>query len=740
MTSGQKIALSILISMFLSVGFILVGNLGLFSKLETRYYSKMKITEQKEHIDKIADGYNSNISNFLKKIDGGDQSYLKSTSINSFFEQNPSESAVNERKKLTEKLFSEFSYLSGIRVIDRNSRNIHYSSFDKTDVLRQVGISKIYKNYPDIIKETNELSAELIMSDAINPANKIFLDENRNRIIISVPYFTEDDILISSFVFYLDISLLNQELLSSENLMSGENPVMLKINDEISGFVIGLPQDRRNEFTKPIENVWSEISSDIANNTSMSLSEPREILQADNFSYVMISSVSCPYFYFSGIYKNTLFKLSKDIVVMIYVCFSLTCFLIVFLIFSLKRNYLLTMKSRIKKIQYGIIDEYLENKENIEWGKIARQINNRKKDLTDEIKKSIGGRSKKYSKEIDEFLEQSWADIISVISTHYSKNYNKPQSSLTIEEIRSVIEDVLKNTNLNVNVSPSAVVQPVDIAKTNVNTITTKEEIGDVEEVEEVEAIDDVEPVEAIDDAEPVEEIGDVEPVEDVDEVEEIEEVEEAEPVEEIEEVEPVDEVEEAEPVDEVEAIDEAEVIDDVEEVEPPKDAALLAFISPRASERHVAKDAKTYSQNIDGEDDFASVEDYQSEELCFGDIYTLQTENDSIILAQHKNEKVPEVISTSEEKTHSPETIIETESKEDISSVDNSQKQEDLSAVEELIPISDEHFSMTNFGMNMKDIVELEEDDIKSIVQKDGLFSIAEDIKYSNFNVDSNF
>ncbi|NLC92711.1 MAG: hypothetical protein GX677_04505, partial [Treponema sp.] len=493
MTSGQKIALSILISMFLSVGFILVGNLGLFSKLETRYYSKMKITEQKEHIDKIADGYNSNISNFLKKIDGGDQSYLKSTSINSFFEQNPSESAVNERKKLTEQLFSEFSYLSGIRVIDRNSRNIHYSSFDKTDVLRQVGISKIYKNYPDIIKETNELSAELIMSDAINPANKIFLDENRNRIIVSVPYFTEDDILISSFVFYLDISLLNQELLSYENLMSGENPVMLKINDEISGFVIGLPQDRRNEFTKPIENVWSEISSDIANNTRMSLSEPREILQADNFSYVMISSVSCPYFYFSGIYKNTLFKLSKDIVVMIYVCFSLTCFLIVFLIFSLKRNYLLTMKSRIKKIQYGIIDEYLENKENIEWGKIARQIDNRKKDLTDEIKKSIGGRSKKYSKEIDEFLEQSWADIISVISTHYSQNYNKPQSSLTIEEIRSVIEDVLKNTNLNVNVSPSAVVQPVDIAKTNVNTITTKEEIGDVEEVEEVEAIEDVE-------------------------------------------------------------------------------------------------------------------------------------------------------------------------------------------------------------------------------------------------------
>ncbi len=721
MTSGQKIAFSILISMFLSVAFVVVGNLGLFSTLETRYYSKMKITEQKEHIDKIADGYNSYISKLLNEINVDEQSYLKSSSIESFFAQNPSEIDVNERKKLTEQLFSNFSCLSGIRVLDRNSRNVHYSSFDKTDVLRQVGVSKIYKNYPDILKDTDELEASLIMSDAINPVDKIILDEKRNRIVISVPYFSEDDILISSFVFYLDISLLNQDLFVEDVLTSGENPVMLKENETLGGFVLGLPQDRRNEFTVPIINLWTQISE----GGSQNLLEPVEILQGDDFSYVTISSVNCPYFYFSGIYKNTLFTLSKDIVVMIYVCFGLTSFLIIFLLFSLKKNYLLTMKSRIKKIQYGIIDEYLENKEAIEWEKIAKQIDNRKKDLTDEIKKSIGRRSKKYSKEIDQYLEQSWADIIGIISNHYNMNKTQQQNSLSIEEIRNVIEDVLKNAKFNVNVSPTVVQTPSPTKKASAHApVLNPEPVDEIEEVEEVadaESVDEIEEVEEVADAEPV------------DEIEEVEEVADAEPVDEIEEVE---EVADAEPVDEIEEVEE---VADAEPVKNPEDdPALFALMSPRNSQKHSVKDGQTYTQNVEGEDDFATVEDYQSEELCFGDIYTLQTENDSIILARNIEEPVEET-----EEVAAVEPVEEAEEVEEVADtepVDEIEEVEELTAEEQLIPIEDGRFSMINFGVNMKDIVELEEEDRESIVQKDGLYSVAENIKYSDFTVDTNF
>ena len=150
MTSVQKIALSFLMTLVLFAGFLLTFNSYLFDFLEAKFYSQARILEKTEELNQISQSYDEYFSNFLSSINDNYNSWTNLSSVRSYYEPNPSEVNVAGRRIATEKLFSLYNALNGIRLIDKNGRNVHFSSFDDTDILKQSGISKTYKNYPDI--------------------------------------------------------------------------------------------------------------------------------------------------------------------------------------------------------------------------------------------------------------------------------------------------------------------------------------------------------------------------------------------------------------------------------------------------------------------------------------------------------------------------------------------------------------------------------------------------------------
>ena len=158
MTSGQKISFSMLISMLLFALFVVEANLKLFSKLETRFYSQAKIAEKMHQLDQAGEELDSYISDLLSVL--GD--YAQKPEVFSYHEHNPSEKSVTARRNVTENLFRQLPALSGIRIIDVNGRNVHYSSFDESDLLKENGLTKIYKNYNDIIKDSDEIDFSLL--------------------------------------------------------------------------------------------------------------------------------------------------------------------------------------------------------------------------------------------------------------------------------------------------------------------------------------------------------------------------------------------------------------------------------------------------------------------------------------------------------------------------------------------------------------------------------------------------
>ncbi len=750
MTSGQKIAFSLLAALALFAVFVMSLNSRLFKELETRFYAQAKIEENTGQLDKISESCDSYISEILSLIEKGDNAWVKNASVRSYYVQNPSESDVNQRRRLTESLFSDIPALQGIRIVDKNGRNVHYSSFDDTDLLKQSGITKIYKNYNDISRDAGEIPFETLQKITSETKAVLLFDEANNRLVISEPFCWVDGIYSGLVLFYLNF----------DTVANGQGFTLFSDEDYNGGFVINLPYGKKSDFRQPLLNYWKTRSGQLE----------KLLAIPDGRFYVALSSNRLGKIRISGIYTSDTFELSAEIRVLIYICIFISILLIVFLIFSFIRDPMVTLKKRIKKIQLEIIENHIDGKDKREWGDIARHLRLRKKDLSDEIINSLHVHSKKRRKEVSDYLDKNWDEIFSIFETKASSGTDASAKTASttvsgaaeltgasIAEIRRMLEEVLQNRSLTVPVktaAPAAVSAPK--ASEKVDDLDEVEEIDEAEELDEVEEIDDAEEldeVEEIEEAEEVEELSEeaeeldeVEEIEEAEELDEVEEIEEAEElsdeaeeldeVEEIEEAEELDEVEEAEEVeelaedteeldeveeieelDEVEEIDDAEELDEVEEAENVDELeelesaedevdALIKSMAPPVKE--FVPSNETYFETPK----FASVENLFAEELKLGNLEPYSKQGASTV----------EITIYPLPRYESPEPQVEELTEE----------------VPDYLPEPD--FSMTSFGDNLSDdLPELQEEKV-IVEQDDGVFSIAEDLKYTDIIQDADF
>ena len=775
MSSLQKAALSFLSALVLFAGFVFFAHTGLMAQIETKFYAQTKINEKDDQLEKLSQRCNSYISQILTKIQTGDDAYLKESSVKTYVHQNPSEKEATERKNLTARLFDELEPygLDGLRLIEKNGRTLHYSSYE-SDVLKRVSLNTTYKLYSDVVKDSGELEGELLLVDSDNPKTKLLLDKTNNRLIISFPFYVTDNTYFATLTAYFDIHSFEQLLVNEKILNYGDSLSAITAQDSYDGgFVLGLPKNSQSEFVTPVLNVWNKLSKTA--NKELGL---ERILEKDDGSYwLLMTSGESEYFKVSAVYSSTLFELPRELEYLIYTCVFFTFLLVAALLFNLKRDYLAVIKSRIKKVQFGIINEYLENKEKVEWSQVARQLENRKAELSEEIKKSIGGKSKKYSQQVDAYLDSSWEEIIGLLKAQNggeSEAAGAAAGGATIEEIRRVIEEVLRTSKLNVNVAPVASVVPEPVegveeveALDDVEPVDEIEEVEPVEEVEEVEALDDVEEVEeveALDDAEPVEEIeeveevealDDAEPVEDIEEVEEVESLDEAEPVEEIEEVEEVEEVEaldDAEPVEDIEEVEEVESLDDaesVEEVEEVEEAEPVEEIEEAEPVEEVEEIEELEEYVVDtsmfdsvdshysvSNDDPRFHEEYYIGELASSGVpfeYPEETEPLEFEFVVEEPKFALRQAQGPQADLQGPQDLEETEELEELSD-----------DVEELPKKSQPYFVMTKFGQNDEPVVELvgdgDNNGSNTIVEHDGVYSISDNLSYTNVFLNQEF
>ena len=199
----------------------------------------------------------------------------------------------------------------------------------------------------------------------------------------------------------------NQYLITQNLLALNQNAVLIETSKPgILGFIYGYPAANQDFFTTAVSERWNQ------NQFST-----QSILNTEIGNWVAISNNASAKIIIAKVEKESFFVFSETVKILLLACIFISIYLIFFLLFNLRQDPMVRIKHKIKKFQLAFVNQYLE-KENIEnWENLKKEIDKRKNDLSKEVKKSLGVKSKKHSKEIDSFLNKSWEDLLSVLTS-----------------------------------------------------------------------------------------------------------------------------------------------------------------------------------------------------------------------------------------------------------------------------------------------------------------------------------
>lgn len=775
--TGIKTAVSFLISILVFVGIAVASALGLFSKYENKFYEPARIGVIQKKLDAVASCSEDYINTILSFISPDDQSkgFLSNNEVLSLLEKEPSEGALRSFELLN----ANTEAIEGIRVVDKNGKRVHFSSF-KGDS-RKEGNNRVYSNYGALKtpSNNNELDYNLVSpfvkdeDSETEPDYKLVFDGNEQRIIVSYPVYYQN--VGYSFIFYLNLYELTNRLVN-EHIISLSDKITLvsSLDGKTGGLVFGVPKVGQkllaseiikrweNGTNHPEEIVISKNSVPFSGITvgkdseseGLSVDTDDSVSELEVVSWNLLSSDKCSFMKVSGLYSLDMLVMPLYVKILLWLAGFITVNLILAMLFSLKKDDDVVIKSRLKKVQMSLLNDYFEK--DYSKKKVASLISSQKDSLSQKVKASLGHRGKKYGKQLDFILEQSWQDIISLL-TGTEGSDNSSLSRDDMQEIRRMFEEIVssgkiivqkeesiqKTGNKQKSESVSNVEKPVNIEPLEelddvepldeVESLEEVEELEDVEEIEAADSVEDLEEVEELDEVEPVEELDDAEPVEEVESLEEVEELEdveeigEAEPVEDLEEVESIDEVEpleEVEELEDVEEIEEAEPVEELENDEVIEDAEPIELLEEAESEDAKADCAV---QKITEEEE---KELFKEEVISYGDVRRFEgTEPLKIGTGEDGKENENDDDSVVENFFISaPGDYLFSEE----------YKTEKTEEVGDLEPVKEEEFMFTTFAANDNNVKELCPEAI--VLGDDGVFHITENLNPSAVPVDEEF
>ena len=443
MTSGQKIAVSIVTTAVIFACFVVAAFAGLFSKIEARFYEPAKIADIRKQLDSVAECSETYINTLLEQFDTGENAYLSDRSIASYALTSPTDSDVQQRTRRTAALFSEVSGLDGIRLIDANGRSVHFSTYP-SDILKQTDSMRIYKNYDELrtpLGGDEFAFFKVSVPDTVEGQRyRIVFDGEDNRILFAFPFYDPYGVYRGTMIFYINARDFNR-ILIARNLTTVANTGDL-ISDSsgaIGGFVFGMPSLGRDDIEREAVARWRDNSTGPDKIAAI----PASGGESKESYWILISSNRSRFIKTAGIYRDSIFIMPHTVQFLLLTCVFITLFLTIFMLFNLRRDDMVVIRDRVKRFQLALINEYFENKENINWTEVSQKIASRKKDVSEAIKESLGKRAKRHSEETNALIDKSWEEIIGALSV--KTNASETSVLQDSKEIRRMLEEILRS-------------------------------------------------------------------------------------------------------------------------------------------------------------------------------------------------------------------------------------------------------------------------------------------------------
>ena len=549
MRTGLKVLISLVISLAVFAGLFLLTASDYESFTETKIYKPAIIRHINENLSEIERAFiawNDTNTELFKN-------FLNEESLMSVVKQEQAQSDIESRNNVISKIISTVPGFAGLRIIGSQYQKIHFSTFPE-DILNKTDSMLSYKRYND----ADNLIPYQHIETADNSEVRITASTDLDVLLYCLPFYDSYEVYRGTAVFYISGNSFLYHLVS-QNILSISDGLAL-LSDQahsIIGILTGTHNIVSPELQEAVLDDWERKPQNL-----------RIISLEGEDRWVLITKKS-DFGYVGRITEKSVFMFPASVKYFLIFTVFVTVFLASFLLLNLKRNKLFIAQNKIQQLHWSILKSYLKTSQKENWGELQKELEYHRHEVNEEIKKGLGKKVlESKSKEIDDFLQNSWQEIFDIINkTTTNKSFTHNLKGVNAEELVNLLMEAVKNQK-NVADKPKPAEPQTSIAEPE--NAETVEELDEVEEAEAVEDLDEVEEAEAVEELDEVEE---AEAVEDLDEVEEAEAVEDLDDVEEAEAAEELDEVEEAETVEELDEIEDAETVEDLEEIEEAETA-----------------------------------------------------------------------------------------------------------------------------------------------------------------------
>ncbi|WP_455381216.1 hypothetical protein, partial [Salinispira pacifica] len=549
MKSSQKVALSLLVAVVVFSAFTVVSFSGLFHYIDATFYNP----RIRENAYRRLDGAVASVGAYHEKNRRRFEEILSQPSVKAVYQVNQSREDIQNQQAIFGALKTDMSGFMFVRFIDNQGQRLHFSTLESD--IAQSGPDQVTYKPPGAITDPVPLAGLALPQSTpfdlmLVPKGDLYI----YRFLVKDQY----NIVQGTALFYVSARGITNALISDGFIDPGTTAAI--VSDRT--LLLNRPEKFGDALSQAVTTAWSP--SEVGNTP---------LLKGDSGgSFFLFSRATQPTGYALMLMPESDFHMRPIMQWVLLAGTFLTAFLLMFLLLNIRQDAVLVLSDRIKRFQIHLLQEYLEEKEQIDWKRWQAQLEERREEVSRQIKKGIGRVHGKKAEEIDRLINQSWDEILTVLGT---KQLEARPSSLDVSRLEDIIQRAVSNfqqlgvsTGSTSRTGSARRALPVETAETGLDDDSSSETVEELDEVEEAEAVEETEPVEeaeavaeleeaeeaeAVEDAEP---IAEAEAVEELDEVEGAEAIEEAEPVEEAETVEELDEVEEAEAVEEAEPVE----------------------------------------------------------------------------------------------------------------------------------------------------------------------------------------
>ena len=542
MTTSQKVAFSLLITVVLFGVFTALAFTGLFDLIETRFYDPAITSSITRDLTVNA----GEIDKFLAETRNRFSETLSVPAVRRSFLPNQGAEDIFERSRIYGLLGESLRGFQGVRFIDSSGSRIHFSTFP-SDIQQQDRLSVSYRNF----NEPGYAYESIAVADNGTPVYTF--DEKGDRILFSFPFYDSFDVYRGTALFSLSIKAVSDQLVSEGRMRIGQD---LSVISDPKGLFSGMSLVGEKVLPIQVRTVWNEGWQETA----------RLVSPSSGLSLALITVQTAQGFLVGRLVNEEIFLFPLPMKIILLVSFFLTVYLIIFLLFNLRQDSVTIIQNRLKQLQISLIEQFYERKGDVDWARWSRELEHRRDEISLQLKQGIKTTAVQ-DKDLDVLIDKSWDELLSVMGGRSASR----EAGIDEEKLQVILNRILAAlpaSGVSGAIPAAAPARlPDSVQGRPAAPVTEAEEVEEIEEAEEVEEVEEL----------AAEEPAAEEPAEEAEPLDDIVTLEEEEPVEELdEEAETLEELEEEEaPV--VAAAEEAE---DLEEIEAAEAAAGTAAIA----------------------------------------------------------------------------------------------------------------------------------------------------------------